>query len=69
MKALLILILLCSVSMAQYGKSVIVGDKGKVLAQDKSTSATIGIIFPHHEIHEGDHYFVCDCACSQPHVN
>ena len=53
MKALLILILLCSVSMAQYGKSVIVGDKGRTFDQDRTTDAMVGISYPHHKLHEG----------------
>lgn len=60
MKKLILFILLTSAIMAQGNVNVLgkVGNNSKFLRFDATTGAPYIVDFAHHEIHEGDHYFL-----------
>lgn len=60
MKKLILFIFIVNIMFAQGNVNVLgkVGTKSKFLKFDATTSAPYFVDFAHHEIHEGDHYFL-----------
>ena len=52
------LLLFTAFCFSQDGGKIILGSEKQIFSQDGSTNAMSSLSWEHHEIHEGDHYFV-----------